>query len=112
MEKHTHREYLTWLAWLDKQWNIPDRHDTYLMQIACEIRRTILKDPNNIQANQFKMKFIPVSEMSQSVGEKSKDITEEQERILKEQASAESLKAWFGRLAKKPKVIKSKKLKE
>lgn len=30
----THRQYLTWQAWLADQWNQPSRSDHYLMRIA------------------------------------------------------------------------------
>lgn len=33
-EKVTYREFLTWQAWLNNQWNEPSRTDYYLMQIA------------------------------------------------------------------------------
>lgn len=39
-ERMSHREYLTRLAWLDAQWNAPDRTDHYLMNIACLILAT------------------------------------------------------------------------
>ena len=34
MQSMTHREYLTWLAWLEDQWNVPDRTDYYLMPVS------------------------------------------------------------------------------
>jgi len=38
MEAHTHREYLTWMAWLNKQWNEPSRTDHYIMQNTAAIQ--------------------------------------------------------------------------
>lgn len=57
MDAHTHREHLGWLAWLDLQWNRPDRADHYQMQTACEVRRVLAKDPNSIQPKQFNIPF-------------------------------------------------------
>lgn len=55
MQKHTHREYLLWMAWLAKQHDTPDRSDYYLMQIAAEIRRVLSKQPNKIKLEHFKL---------------------------------------------------------
>lgn len=37
----THRQYLVWQLWLDKEWNKPDRHDWQLMRIAEEVGKLI-----------------------------------------------------------------------
>ena len=57
MEKHTHREYLMWMEWLDAQWNRPSRTDNYLMLIAAEVRRVLSKKPNSIKLSHFLLKF-------------------------------------------------------
>lgn len=38
MREITHREYLTWMERFEQEWNEPDRHDYYLMQVAYEAR--------------------------------------------------------------------------
>jgi hypothetical protein len=43
MRGMTNREYRTRLAWLEKQWNEPDRTDHYLMMIANEVRNVLNK---------------------------------------------------------------------
>ncbi len=53
----THREFLTWGAWLDRQWNRPSRSDYYEMQTACQVARVLAKNPGNIQIGQFKLPF-------------------------------------------------------
>ena len=53
----SHREYLTRLAWLDSQWNKPDRSDYYAMQIASEVRRWTSKNPNKVTIEQMKLPF-------------------------------------------------------
>lgn len=53
----TYRQYKTWQAWLDLQWDNPDRHDLYLMQIACEVRRVLSDKPNQIKLDHFHLRF-------------------------------------------------------
>ncbi len=43
MESITHREFRTWQAWRKEQLNNPDRHDYYLMQIACYVKHVMSK---------------------------------------------------------------------
>lgn len=54
MEKHTHRQYLTWLAWLEMQWNKPDRHDHYLMRVA----QVVCKQPRELDF--YKIEFVSI----------------------------------------------------
>lgn len=53
----TYRQYKAWMSWLDDQWNSPDRHDFYLMQIAAEVRRPNVKTPSRVQMKDFVVKF-------------------------------------------------------
>jgi hypothetical protein len=53
----THRELLTWVAWLDADWERPSRTDHYLMAIAAEVRRGHVKKPNSVKPEHFKLKF-------------------------------------------------------
>jgi hypothetical protein len=47
-----------WEALWAAEWNEPDRHDHYLMQIAAEVRRTLMKKPGDpLDVNDFKVKF-------------------------------------------------------
>ena len=60
MKQHTHREYLTWLAWLGEQWNQPSRSDNYLMQIALRIQQAIesfRKRPRNVYLKEQRIEF-------------------------------------------------------
>ena len=57
-QEHTHREYLTWIAWLDEQWNKPSKTDSYLMQIAMEVDRVLSNNPNSIQMKHKLLKFV------------------------------------------------------
>lgn len=53
----TYREFLTWGAWLDRQWNRPSRSDYYEMQTACQVARVLAKNPGNIKIEHFKLPF-------------------------------------------------------
>jgi hypothetical protein len=57
MEKHTEREMKITLAWLEMQWDHPNRTDWYLMQIAAEVRKGLVKRPNNVKTENLKIKF-------------------------------------------------------
>jgi hypothetical protein len=58
MSIHTHRQYRTWMVWLENEWNNPSRNDHYLMQIIVEIRRIFAKNPASVTMPQAKLKFI------------------------------------------------------
>ena len=57
IRRHTHREYVTWLAWLDEQWNQPDRTDHYLMQIAHCVRQQRAAHPEQLSLRDEKIMF-------------------------------------------------------
>jgi hypothetical protein len=51
----THRQFLVWQAWLEKEWNNPNRADHYAMQIATTIASQGLKE--GIPIHQGKIPF-------------------------------------------------------
>lgn len=53
----THRQFITWMAWLDIDWNTPSRSDYYAMQIALEAARQSRKEPEKLELSQFKLEF-------------------------------------------------------
>ncbi len=53
----SHREYLTWLSWLQLQDNEPTVDQYYLMQIAQEVRRGYAKKPKTVKLEHMKLKF-------------------------------------------------------
>lgn len=53
----THREYRTWVAHLDQEWNEPDRTDHYLMKIAAEVARKFAKHPEQITPDTMRLRF-------------------------------------------------------
>lgn len=83
MERHTYRQLLVWLAWLENQWNEPDRHDYYLMQIAAAICSVNAKRGRRPKLKDFALKF--------RVGRNTSSAS-------KEQAAAVSKAIWAARL--------------
>lgn len=57
IEKHTHKEYLMWMAYFEEEWKQPQLRDYYLMQIAQEVRRVLSKNPNRVKMEDFKIQF-------------------------------------------------------
>ena len=49
------REYEATLAWLDLQWERPDRRDWYLMSVAAEVRQKFNSHP--VEIGDMKLKF-------------------------------------------------------
>lgn len=43
--------------WLHEQWNIPDRHDHYLMGLMCQVARIFSSSPGSIQPSKMKIVF-------------------------------------------------------
>lgn len=57
LKRHTHRQFLAWMAWFGMQWNRPTLSDHYLMLIAAEVRRTIAEHPRRVEMKDFKLEF-------------------------------------------------------
>lgn len=53
----THRQYKAWAAWLEEEWDRPNRTDGYLMQIAAEVRRGHVKQPRRVRLKDFLLSF-------------------------------------------------------
>jgi hypothetical protein len=79
LRTHSNRQLLAWLKWLDEQMSTPDRGDWYLMQIACEVRRFMMKDPGRVKPEDFRLRF-------ERPGQK---------RLTREEATAWSKARWF-----------------
>lgn len=61
----SHREYLTRLAWLDLQWNEPNRSDHYAMQIVQAIRQMFNKSDVSLGSQKIPFKFQRPEEVEQ-----------------------------------------------
>jgi hypothetical protein len=86
MRSMTQREYEARMAWLDEELNNPSRTDWYLMQIAAEVRKSVVKDPSSVK--------LPSMKLKSSSPEPAKPIT-------REEATARSKSRWFGMLSVK-----------
>lgn len=85
MEKHTYREYLIWMEYLNQELNNPSRTDYYLMQVAQAITSLFKKDKRGITLDKFVLTFKPQRPKS------------------KEQLAAESKASWMQILSSKNK---------
>jgi hypothetical protein len=86
MKSHTFRQYEVWVAYMDDQWNRPNRGDHYLMQIAAEVRRSYATKPNQVKDSKFKIEF------EAKTKEKPKPMTDQQ----KAAANAVAKARWLG----------------
>jgi hypothetical protein len=43
--------------WVAAEWNVPSRTDHYLMQIACEVTRGRIKNPRDVQNEDYRIRF-------------------------------------------------------
>ncbi len=53
----THRLYLSWVEWLDMQWNIPTRDNYYMMRVAQRIIQAAVKEPDEIDIYDQRVEF-------------------------------------------------------
>ena len=58
MRRHTQRQYLAQLSWIEEDLSRPSRSDHYLMQVAAECRRAVAKDPKAVKSSDFSIKFV------------------------------------------------------
>ena len=65
----TARQFGAWRAWLHAQMNQPDKKDSYLMQIAAEVRRVPYafagRNPNEVELDHLRLKWQDAREASQ-----------------------------------------------
>jgi hypothetical protein len=53
----THRQALTWEAWLDEEMDRPSRADFYVMQLSCMVDQMFMDDPSLTNPNRYRMTF-------------------------------------------------------
>lgn len=90
MRKHTQRQLLMWMAWLEMQWSRPDRTAYYLMQVSAEVRRGNAKKPAAVKMEHFKLNF------GSTTSTTKKPVTPERVRQVSEWAKA----SWIGVVGK------------
>ena len=81
MQKTSHRDYKTWMLYLEESWNTHSKDDYYFAQIALEVRRVLSKKPGEIHIKDFLLDF----------GTPEEKVTEDPEV---EQSRLEQLSAW------------------
>jgi hypothetical protein len=78
----THRQYRAWQAWLDGQWNRPDRTDHYLMLIA---QRVLQAQGAKVTLEQQRLTF-------------GRAAVAPAPALTREEAAARAQAVWFARL--------------
>lgn len=73
LDKTGIREFTTWAAWKEAQWNKQDRTTWYLMQIAAEIQRSVLSgaDARKVKTADYKIPFVAIKH-TESQSQKAK----------------------------------------
>lgn len=90
----SYRQLLVEEEWSNQQWNEIDKKEAYLMQIACEIKRSSVKNPNRVKLMDLRLEFKRGS--SESANGTAKP------RWTKEQVTAMSKAKWLGMMTRKP----------
>lgn len=57
MRRHTQRQFLVTLAWIEHDMSRPSRSDHYLMQVAAEGRRALVEKPSLVKVEDFRIRF-------------------------------------------------------
>jgi hypothetical protein len=89
----THRQFVLWCHWLDYEYNLPSRTDYYLMQVACENRRTFSKHPDKIAIQNFRL----------TIGDSN---NQQREATSREQRIEAMKQRWMGRMTAPVTVIR------
>ena len=87
----TSTEFLEWLEYVEQDVEVPQRMDFYLAQIAAEIRRSMVRNPNSVKLENFLLNLTLRSKQHKPLTE-----TEKQMRMARSKA------AWYAVLGKKP----------
>jgi len=59
MNQTTSTEFVDWMTFFEMERSSFHREDYYLAQIAAEVRRSIVKKPQEVQVQDFLLKFSP-----------------------------------------------------
>lgn len=84
-QKVTSREFALWKVYLQNEHTRFHREDYLFAMVAAEVRRTIVKNPNSVKADDFLLKFVEPKGSS-------KKLTKEQQEELRRQQKL----SWFG----------------
>lgn len=98
----SHREHRTWIAWLDKQWNEPDRHDYYQMRTAQAIVACHVKDSKDITLDSFKVQFVEANPERDSANEADEISKRQVAARIEGFGTAVVVKDWDGNIVLAP----------
>lgn len=91
-EEITHSEFLDWMEFLALERNKARKLDYYLAQIAYELRRSYVKNPDRVKLNSFLLKFVSKSPPARM------DFDTDDDNKYREHVAQESKNAWFAAL--------------
>jgi len=91
----TYSEFLEWQEFLVLERNKARKLDYYLAQIAAEVRRGMVKNPNEVKLSQFLLRFATKEEIDAASAEE-----------YKAQRATLSMAAWFSLLGMDPEKLK------
>lgn len=66
-ERMSSEEFVEWVIYLDRDMNVPSRSDHYLMQVAAQVMRGQVKNPNSVDTSDFRLNFKLASEVRAKV---------------------------------------------
>lgn len=81
--KTSSTEFNEWIEYLNLQENEHDKHDFYLAQLACEVRRSYVDKPADVKLETFLIKFVSKN-VEQDVPKPAKSV---KDRIRESQAA-------------------------
>ena len=93
----THRQFGAWQLWLEEQWNKPDRHDYYMMQVHQGNIRGKGGKPPALEKMKIPFKFVVKNEVAMPVG-----MSDEERRAA---ATKISQARWLQCMTLKPKIV-------
>lgn len=125
----THRQFICWNEWLDFiAINQTSRDNYYQMQVACEQRRSISKNPRSVKLDHFKLRFNKkvVSSISSSQDEQDEGGVKKPPKTPQQIKAEYAKQVWISRMTKpitvrqdgqvidtiEPPAVKSKRIRE
>ena len=85
----THRQFRTWQAWLQAEWNAPSRTDHYLMLIAQRVLQAAARNPGSVTLDGQRIEF------------RRRDGADEPPALTVEQATAIAKAKWGAAMGKR-----------
>ena len=81
-QETTSTEFLDWVEYIEQDINAFHREDYFLAQIAQEIRRTIVKEPEKVKIESFLQKF-------------ERKVVKIKKKLTKKEAAEKSKRRWL-----------------